>query len=294
MPGGQGTFSSFDTIAVNDDGQVAFSSGIANGQGGIGIFVGDGLGTLKKVVLAGDVTPDGTRTFTNISTPTFNDSGQVAFRSDLRDMGFGGIRAAIFFFDENETGLVEVIRVGDSLLGSTVSNLILLTADRLNPGWGERSGLSELGQIAFGFSLADGRSGVAIANPSQTGDFDNDGSVGLTDLDFYSGNIGVAVSANPSLAELDLNSDGTIDGDDLAVHYSQFVQTSNGRRGTFAGDANLDGTVDVLNDAFALVGNLGNSVSTWSRGDFNGDRTVDVLGDAFLLVANLGQTNASP
>ena len=294
VPAGQGTFSGFDTIAVNNSGQVAFSSGIANGLGGTGIFIGDGLGTMTKVVLAGDVTPDGMSTFTNISTPTFNDLGQVAFRTDLRDMGFGGIRAAIFFYDENESGLVEVIRVGDSFLGSTVSNFTLLTANRLNPGWGERSGLNELGQIAFGFALIDGRSGIAIATPALRGDFDNDGSVGLTDLDFYSGNIGVAVSANPSLAELDLNSDGTIDGDDLAVHYSQFVQTSNGRRGTFAGDANLDGTVDVLNDAFALVGNLGNSVSTWSRGDFNGDRTVDVLGDAFLLVANLGQTNASP
>ena len=59
-----------------------------------------------------------------------------------------------------------------------------------------------------------------------------------------------------------------------------------------AGDANLDGRVDVLVDAFALVGNLSNpSIDSWSQGDFNADQTVDVLGDAFLLVANLGASN---
>ena len=37
------------------------------------------------------------------------------------------------------------------------------------------------------------------------------------------------------------------------------------------GDANLHGQVDVLGDAFSLVGNLGlTSGATWSQGDFNG------------------------
>ena len=113
----------------------------------------------------------------------------------------------------------------------------------------------------------------------------------MTDLNRYSGNIDVDVNGDPSLAELDLNNNGTIDGQDLAAHYTQFVQTSNGRFGTFAGDANLDGTVDVLSDAFALVGNLGRNASSWSEGDFNCDRIVNVLGDAFALVANLGRSN---
>ena len=42
------------------------------------------------------------------------------------------------------------------------------------------------------------------------------------------------------------------------------------------GDANLDGTVDVLSDAFALVGNLGATEGVgWTGGDFNGDGQVD-------------------
>ena len=69
------------------------------------------------------------------------------------------------------------------------------------------------------------------------------------------------------------------------------VETSNGGEGTFAGDTNLDGAVDVLSDAFTLIGNLGGSVTSWAEGDFNGDGSVTVLGDAFLLIANLGQSN---
>ena len=60
-------------------------------------------------------------------------------------------------------------------------------------------------------------------------------------------------------------------------------------------DANLDGQVDVLGDAFSLVGNLGlTSGATWSQGDFNGDGMVDVLTDAFILVGNLGRSVVPP
>ena len=57
------------------------------------------------------------------------------------------------------------------------------------------------------------------------------------------------------------------------------------------GDFNLDGTVDILNDAFVLIGSLGTSVSSYGAGDSNLDGVVDVINDAFLLVANLGRTN---
>ena len=56
------------------------------------------------------------------------------------------------------------------------------------------------------------------------------------------------------------------------------------------GDANLDGRVDVLGDAFILVGSLGTtSGAAYADGDFNADGQVNVLGDAFILVANLGR-----
>ena len=58
-----------------------------------------------------------------------------------------------------------------------------------------------------------------------------------------------------------------------------------------SGDITLDGEVDVLGDAFALIANLGLSGDTsWSQGDLDADGTVDVLGDAFILIGNLGRT----
>ena len=134
--------------------------------------------------------------------------------------------------------------------------------------------------------------------PFSAGDFDFDGDVDLADLDFFNGPIvngdGVAGAeeALGRLEQLDLDGSGFVDLPDLVLHYTNFVETSNSQVGTFAGDTNLDGIVDVLTDAFALVGNLGEEeIASWSQGDFNGDRTVNVLGDAFLLVGNLGSSN---
>ena len=61
------------------------------------------------------------------------------------------------------------------------------------------------------------------------------------------------------------------------------------------GDATLDGRVDVLGDAFELVGNLGTTGgATFAQGDFDGDGDVDMLGDAFILVGNLGRSVIPP
>jgi hypothetical protein len=89
-----------------------------------------------------------------------------------------------------------------------------------------------------------------------------------------------------------LDADGLVGVSDFETHYGTLVETTNGEQGTLAGDLNLNGIVDVLGDAFALVSNLGNTGSSWSQGDMNADRIIDVLGDAFALVANLGRTNA--
>ena len=126
---------------------------------------------------------------------------------------------------------------------------------------------------------------------SVIGDFNNDGVVNVDDIDFYSGNIGLTAADAGFDPQLDLDGNGTIELADLDFHVSNLVETSNGGVGTFLGDANLDGTVDVLSDAFALVGNLGNASTSWSQGDFNADGIINVLGDAFILVSNLGMSN---
>ena len=122
------------------------------------------------------------------------------------------------------------------------------------------------------------------------GDYNGDGVVDCADLDGYVGNIGAA-AAGP-LATLDIDGDGTLSEGDANAHITSLVQTSNGVVGTFPGDVNCDGTVDVLGDAFVLIGNLNDSVDSYEDGDLNFDGFVDVLGDAFVLVGNLGLTNA--
>jgi hypothetical protein len=91
---------------------------------------------------------------------------------------------------------------------------------------------------------------------------------------------------------LDLNGDEVVDIADFNQHLTQLVQTTNGQTGTFAGDTNRDGTVDVLNDAATLINNLNATGGpSFSLGNSNADGTIDVLNDAAALINNLGNSN---
>ena len=109
------------------------------------------------------------------------------------------------------------------------------------------------------------------------------------DLDGYIGNLDNP--ATEMLAALDIDLDETITLEDANSTIMNLVVASNGITGTFPGDLNCDGIVDVLGDAFALIGNLGSMVTSYADGDINFDGNVDVLGDAFTLIGNLGNTN---
>ncbi len=130
---------------------------------------------------------------------------------------------------------------------------------------------------------------LSSVTPPLPGDFDGVGDVDCDDIDAYAGNLGM--TATGSLASLGLDEDGQVNENDAVIHIMTLVQTSNRQTGTFRGDLDCDGTVDVLGDAFILIGSLGNAVSTYTAGDINFDGVVDVLGDAFTLIANLGSTN---
>ena len=133
-------------------------------------------------------------------------------------------------------------------------------------------------------------SNLSISTPfvPSLGDFDADGDVDGDDVDFYIGNLDQA--ATGEFAQLDLNDDGNVTLADHDFHVTTLVTTSNGVTGALLGDVDLDGTVDVLSDAFALVAGLNQMVTSRSNGDLNADGIVDVLGDAFLLVSDLGQS----
>ena len=132
---------------------------------------------------------------------------------------------------------------------------------------------------------------ITVIEPSAgvLGDFDGNGVVDCVDLDGYIGNLDNP--ATEMLAALDIDLDETITLEDANSTIMNLVVASNGITGTFPGDLNCDGIVDVLGDAFALIGNLGSMVTSYADGDINFDGNVDVLGDAFVLISNLGMSN---
>ena len=126
------------------------------------------------------------------------------------------------------------------------------------------------------------------------GDFDGDMDIDCDDLDGYVGNLDTSVAGiTGGLANLDIDGDEMLTLEDASEAIATLVVASNGITGTFLGDFDCNGTVDVLNDAFILVGNLNGAATMYSEGDANFDGFVDVLNDAFILVGNLGESNTA-
>jgi hypothetical protein len=199
------TFVSFQSTAISDD-TVAF---IGTYTGGIGVFAGDG-GPLTTIAKQGDPAPSGT--FTNFDGPAI--SGMtVAFHGTY--LGGSGIFAG--------TGglLTTVIKTGDPLFGSTVNGLSSssIGASGLDAGGS--------GNLAFLYTLADGRSGVAIAMPiiamKFTGDYNGDGTVDSADYVTWRRSFGQNVIPGQGA---DGTKNGVIDNGDYAIWRANFGNTA--------------------------------------------------------------------
>ncbi|MEQ9455517.1 MAG: exo-alpha-sialidase [Phycisphaeraceae bacterium] len=103
------------------------------------------------------------------------------------------------------------------------------------------------------------------------GDFNTDGILSQADLDiFYD---------NASGIDFDLNGDSLVDQSDLYFWVDSLF-------GTAVGDANLDGSVDLI-DLSLLAANFGSSLAQWNQGDFDLSFGVNLI-DLSLLAANFG------
>ena len=131
--------------SLNSAGTVAFSAGTGGNNGGVfGIYSGNG-GPLTTIAdLSGPFSYLGDF---NSYQPSINAPGVVAFAAGL-DAGGGGI----FIGDGTTTSAV--VSAGDALFGSVV------TGASISP-----TSLNDLGQVAFYYRLANGTTGIAIANP---------------------------------------------------------------------------------------------------------------------------------
>ncbi len=118
----------------------------------------------------------------------------------------------------------------------------------------------------------------AIPEPAVTGDFNDDGNWDCLDIDA----LVAAVAEGSTDLDFDMTGDGVIDGDDishavdgwLAIGGANNVAATGGNA-FLAGDANLNGVVDVGD--FNVWNNAKfTSNAAWCGGDFNADGVVDV------------------
>ena len=131
--------------SLNEAGVVAFAAGMNGRDGGVfGIYRGNGGALTTIADLSGPFSYLGDFDYIQ---PSINEAGVVAFTAAL-DAGGGGI------FVGNGTTTSAVIQAGDLLFGSIV------TAAGVTP-----YGLNDSGHVAFAYTLANGTTGIAVANP---------------------------------------------------------------------------------------------------------------------------------
>jgi hypothetical protein len=185
LPGGSTATNNMRVAGLNDAGQVAFATEFVGG--GIdplsGVYVAD-ANAPTLIAFEDTATPDGKfyRRFLNESI-TLNEDGQVAFLAELSDTANGPLSGRGLFFYDPVAGLEQIVRTGASFDGSTVSGLSFtgtVPSVSLSPDAGF-SGLNDMGQVAFAYSLANGQSGVAVWTPPLWGDYNDDGIVDTAD-----------------------------------------------------------------------------------------------------------------
>jgi hypothetical protein len=196
--------------AINSAGTVAFHATLDE-DGGSGIFTSNG-GAINTIV-------DTSGEFNSIGTAAINSGGTVAFTARFGETGIG-----IFTGDDPVND--KVVKEGDPLFDSTLATLTSFA----------HHGINDHGDIAFGYELANGLRGIAVAmasNAALPGDYNDDGLVNAADYVVWRNNEGTAFempNRNPSLmgdigqADYDfwVANFGNVSGSDSSIPYSAF------------------------------------------------------------------------
>ena len=157
-------------------------------------------------------------------------------------------------------GLQQVVRTGDVLEGSTITNVYFNGAvnstSTVSPDR-SLSGMNDVGQVAFSYTLANGNDGMAIWTkaPGVPGDYNGNGTVDAADYVLWRDTLN---QSGPNLAA-DGSGNGVVGQEDYFLWRGHVGQMSVPAAGAISDPAN-DGLLAVPEPAtqvFCLVGMYG-------------------------------------
>ena len=240
LPGSATTATNVRVTAVNDAGKVSFTSEFTGGgvDPNSGLYVADSSAT-TLVAFEDTPTPEGNKYFRRFFTESvaLNQAGQLAFVAELSDTANGAAAGRGLYRYDPTTGLEQILRSGQDFLGSTIAGLNLagdfytaaLSASSRQAPDADFSGLNNLGQVAFVFSLANGNSGIALWSPEFVGlpgDYNSDGVVDAADYTVWRNHLNQSFTLdneNPDAA-----TPGLVDQEDYLFWKSNYGNSSGG------------------------------------------------------------------
>lgn len=162
-PNGSGNFRSFGIPQLNAREQVltraTFTEEVSPTNSGL--VLADETGVFS-VARAGTMVPDGSAFYTSVRHAALNDLGQVVFEASVGSNPVNGSTDGIFLYEDGDTRTL--VSTGTPFSGSTITSLNLYSTSDTDESYlsPSRRTLNNLGQVAYRFTLADGREGIAV------------------------------------------------------------------------------------------------------------------------------------
>lgn len=311
-PDGSGVFGSPNSAqgisgphSINDSGQVVFTSVIRDTTDliGTGIYRGDG-NTITQIFHSGDSAPDGNGTLRSFGVGVvINDAGLVGMVDWIVGSSGGATDNKALLLGDG-TDLIQVARKGDSIEGSTISEVFATGQGSLNSS----------GQITYRVKLEDGRFLVRRWTPelswraTENGDWSdsNNWTLGLTPGEVHDvsidsdSNVSISVPTNVNVNSLQIGGGNGLTTLNLQTGGSLTTTTglnilSNGTltgTGNVSTTVNNSGTVEAENLVFtsAITNsdtgtiNIGSGANVSVDGDLVQNGSLNIPANATTVV----------
>jgi hypothetical protein len=193
---GGGSVEDYRVFGLSDSGQIGFWAEFFGGSDQVsGIYRANASGS-QLIALEDTTAAVPGKFFRSFfqGAHTQNDAGQIAFLAELSDTANGAAAGKGLYFQDLSGSLQQIIRTGDALAGSTVTNLFYwgtVENQTFQSPDSSLTGLNSLGQVAFAYSLANGQNGIAVwSNSGAPGDYNQNGTVDAADFTVWCDNLG--------------------------------------------------------------------------------------------------------